>query len=447
MIFNLSPYPTYRATRVEWLKRIPEHWDMRRLKSVCLQSALYGANVNAGSYSDKGVRFLRTTDITDDGQLNPSGVYLPEDLVRDYILADGDLLISRSGTVGRSFVFDTKRHGRCAYAGYLVRFVPSREILPEYLFWFTKTQAFYEFLRVVAISSTIENVNGEKYASAPLPRPLLTEQHGIVRLLDHANRRTQRYIRAKQKLIALLEEQKQAIIHQAVTGQIDVRTGKPYPIYKVCRVEWLGSVPAHWAVSRLRHRYAQCLGKMLDTKRITGEALIPYLRNSDVQWGQINTEDLPTMDILADEYGRYTVQEGDLLVCEGGDVGRCAIWSGGIEPCGFQKALHRLRPRSADRDATRFLWYVFRVAALAQAFSDGQKSTIAHLTGDKLRAHRFVFPPVEEQRRIVDYLDNATEGIDTSIGRHRRQIDLLVEWRSVLISKVVTGSLDVRRCR
>ena len=85
------------------------------------------------------------------------------------------------------------------------------------------------------------------------PRPRLPEQAAIVRFLDHADRRIRRYIRAKQKLITLLEEQKQAIIHQAVTGQIDVRTGKPYQAYKPSGVEWLGDVPEHWELCRLRN--------------------------------------------------------------------------------------------------------------------------------------------------------------------------------------------------
>ncbi len=208
-------------------------------------------------------------------------------------------------------------------------------------------------------------------------------------VLDHADRRIRRYIRARQKLIALLEEQKQAIIHQAVTGQIDVRTGRPYPAYKDSGVEWLGEVPEHWQIAALHHRYSQCLGKMLDSKRITGNYSLPYLRNVDVQWDQINTKDLPTMDIAPDEYERYTVQHGDLLVCEGGEIGRCALWSGGLPRCGFQKALHRLRPRNARQDMPRFMYYALRAAAKADAFNDGHLSTIAHLTGEKLRVHHF----------------------------------------------------------
>ncbi len=260
MTAKLKPYPSYRLSGVKWLGSIPEHWKVRRLKSVCSQSALYGANVNAASYSDKGVRFLRTTDITENGQLKLGGVFLSEELVREYVLSDGDLLISRSGTVGRSFLFDGKRHGRCAYAGYLVRFVPNQEVLPGYLFWFTKTQAFSKFLRVMAISSTIENVNGEKYANSPLPLPPLAEQAGIVRFLSYVDRLIQHYIRAKQKLIELLGEQKRAMIHQAVTGQIDVRSGDPYPSYKASA--WIG-----WGRSRTMGRWLEMAGFLCNVMR------------------------------------------------------------------------------------------------------------------------------------------------------------------------------------
>ncbi len=274
--------------------------------------------------------------------------------------------------------------------------------------------------------------------------PPLAEQTAIVCFLDHADRRIRRYIRAKQKLIALLEEQKQAIIHQAVTGQIDVRTGEPYPSYRVSGVEWLGDVPGHWEVPALHHRYSQCLGKMLDSKRLTGTHSVPYLRNVDVQWDQINTKDLPSMDIPPDEYERYTVQEDDLLVCEGGEIGRCALWSGEVAICGFQKALHRLRPRNARQDVPRFMHYALRAAAKGNAFSDGHLSTIAHLTGEKLRSHRFPFPPVAEQESVVRFLDGVLNQADHSVSCVRRQIDVLREYRTRLIADVVTGKLDVR---
>ena len=244
----LSPYPAYKPSGVEWLGGVPAHWEVRRLKSVCSRSGLYGANLAAEFYQETGIRFLRTTDITEDGQLKEYGVYVPEELVQDYILRDGDILISRSGTIGRSFRYRPDVHGPCSHAGYLVRFVPSPQVIPDYLYLFTKTQAFEGFLRVMAISSTIENVNAEKYANALWPVPPLEEQAAIVRYLNYVDGRVRRYVAAKRKLIALLEEERQAVIHQAVTRGLD-----PNVPLKPSGVDWLGDIPAHWEVTtRLR---------------------------------------------------------------------------------------------------------------------------------------------------------------------------------------------------
>jgi len=180
---------------------------------------------------------------------------------------------------------------------------------------------------------------------------------------------------------------------------------------------------------------------MLDTKRIRGEHLLPYLRNVDVQWDRINTSDLPLMDITPAEYDRYTLKSGDLLVCEGGEVGRCATWRGDLAICGFQKALHRLRPISGE-DVPRFLHYVLMVASQSGGFADGHESTIAHLTGDKLRAHRFSFPPLIEQSAVVRFLDHADRRIRRYIRAKRRLMALLNEQRQAIIHRAVTRGLD-----
>ncbi len=283
------------------------------------------------------------------------------------------------------------------------------------------------------------DLSQERMRWIPFFLPPLIEQRAIVRYLDWVDRRVRRYVRAKERLIGLLEEEKQAIINQAVTRGLD-----PSVRLRASGVEWLGDVPEHWEVTALRHRYSQELGKMLDAKRITGSHLLPYLRNTDVQWDHINVDDLPVMDIAPSEYGRYTVQKGDLLVCEGGEVGRCAMWTSELELCGYQKALHRLRPKNLGRDLTRFMYFTLRAASDRQAFSDGHISTIAHLTGEKLRAQRLPFPPFAEQLEIVDFLDDATRASDVAISRARRQIELVKEYRTRLIADVVTGKLDVR---
>ena len=217
-----------------------------------------------------------------------------------------------------------------------------------------------------------------------------------------------------------------------------------YSQYKDSRVEWLGNVPAHWDVVSLRHRYDQRLGKMLDAKRISGEHLRPYLRNVDVQWDRVNVSGLPKMDILVAEFGRYTLKPGDLLVCEGGEVGRSAVWAGDIEVCGYQKALHRLRPHDKGRDSPRFLLHSLRLAASRGAFTDGPKSTIDHLTGEKLRRHRFMFPPLSEQAAIVRFLDHVDRRIRRYIRAKEKLIVLLEEQKQAVARQAVTGQIDAQ---
>ncbi len=221
---GLSSNVSLNDSRVEWLGDVPSHWTVARLKQVCRESALYGANESAESYADDGVRFLRTTDIDDNGGLRTEGaVYLDRALVGEYILKNGDLLISRSGTLGRSFIYDAQRHGECAYAGYLVRFVLDRDMEPRFAFYFTKSRHFADWLSVSVIQSTIGNVNGQKYANMPLPVPPLDEQRGIVAYLNRETSRLGELIGKVREHIGALREHRTALISAAVTGKIDVR--------------------------------------------------------------------------------------------------------------------------------------------------------------------------------------------------------------------------------
>jgi type I restriction enzyme S subunit len=155
----------------------------------------------------------------------------------------------------------------------------------------------------------------------------------------------------------------------------------------------------------MNYRYEVALGKMLDEKRFTGENPAPYLRNVDVQWARINTNDLPKMDFLGEDLTRYALESGDLLVCEGGEVGRAAIWEGQLSNCYYQKALHRVRPRDLKCDTNQFLFFVFYAAATLGLFTGSEaKATIAHLTAETLRRNQFAFSLREEQEAIAEFL-------------------------------------------
>jgi type I restriction enzyme S subunit len=130
---------------------------------------------------------------------------------------------------------------------------------------------------------------------------------------------------------------------------------------KPTHVPWIGEVPATWSVAPLYARYSVQLGKMLNPEASSGAHQAPYLGNGDVQWGSVNAEDLSTMSFAPSERDRFRLRRGDLLVCEGGDVGRTAVWRDELTECFYQKALHRLRPRTSADDP-QFFFYVMRSA-------------------------------------------------------------------------------------
>ena len=266
------------------------------------------------------------------------------------------------------------------------------------------------------------------------------EQTAIAKFLDTKTAQIDEAIAIKEQQIALLNERKQILIQQAVTQGLD-----PTVPMKDSGVEWLGEVPAHWQVCKLSFRYSVELGKMLDEKRNTGANPVPYLRNQDVKWGAVNIDELPLMDIEPAEYGRYTVRLGDLLVCEGGDVGRAAIWRHIDSIIGYQKALHRLRPESPKSDTAEFFFYTLMAAKSLGVFEESDtKATISHLPAEKFRQYRFAFPPLEEQQKIAAVMGEILERSNETISYAERTITLLQERRSALISAAVTGKIDVR---
>ena len=220
------------------------------------------------------------------------------------------------------------------------------------------------------------------------------------------------------------------------------RRFRPHAEYKDSGVEWLGEIPAHWDIAPMYARYEVALGKMLDAKRVTGEWSGKYLRNIDVQWDAINVENLPEMDFPPSERSRYLLRPRDLLICEGGEVGRTAIWNGDLDECFYQKAIHRVRP-SADSENPRFFYFLMYSLAKRGVFTaGGNPNTIDHLTAVQLRHYRLPFPPATEQRTIASFLERETAKIDALVVKKERLIELLQEKRTALVTRAVTRGLD-----
>jgi type I restriction enzyme, S subunit len=175
----------------------------------------------------------------------------------------------------------------------------------------------------------------------------------------------------------------------------------------------MSDLPSGWTQTTLGEIAETSLGKMLDRGKSQGDHLVPYLRNSNVQWGHIDLDDVLTMDIPPEEREFFGLRPDDLLVCEGGEIGRCAIWLGGSGYMAFQKALHRVRPHESI--AAKFVLYLLEhLSATGVLLGFATGSTIKHLPQERLRRLPVNLPPLAEQQRIVATLDDHLSRLDAA---------------------------------
>lgn len=191
--------------------------------------------------------------------------------------------------------------------------------------------------------------------------PDLATQKQIADFLDAETARIDALIAKKQRLLTVLDERLDQLVRASVTGQATAN-GRGHELVD-SGIDYLGRVPKTWCINKVGLRYHIQLGKMLDDAKQTGQHKRPYLRVADVQWGQINTENLPEMDFKPSDQKKFSLQKGDLIVNEGGSyVGRSAIWNGELAECYYQKALHRVRALRPADDSVAFLYYIMRFA-------------------------------------------------------------------------------------
>jgi type I restriction enzyme, S subunit len=419
---------------VEWLDQIPSDWSVMKFRHVFRESPEKIENEVVGPMlSVSGYRGIEIKEYDDDNRRRTN-----EELVGYRIVRSGQLVVN---TMWLNYaglgVSDYEGHVSPAYRSYWIDPRMDHRYVHHLLRSSIYVQGYTRLLTGIRPNSL--QMSRDDLMEFPILQPPVEVQQRIAGFLDAESAKIDRLIVEQQRLIELLKEKRQTVISNAVTKGMNAGTPT-----KASGIEWLGNVPEHWALPPLYMRYESLLGKMLDEKRNVGKNALPYLRNVDVQWDHVNVDNLPLIDIEPAEYDRFTVRSGDLLVCEGGEVGRAAIWDGRLELCAYQKALHRLRP-VANGEVVRFLYYCFAFAAHKEVFVAGSNpNTIPHLTGEQLRLYRFPKPPEAEQHEIVKKLDQETAKIDALINEQSRSKELLMERRAALISAAVTGRIDVR---
>ena len=440
---HYKPYPAYKDSGVEWIGRLPEHWDISKIARL---GPL--AKANGGSKQDNvdsGVPCIRYGDLytTHEYFIRGSRSYIGLDKLGEYTpIRYGDALFAASGEtfedIGRSAVNLLREEACCG--GDVIVFRLTTNLDPLFLGYALDSMSSKAQKALMGKGYTVVHIYADQLRELIVALPPATEQEAIGTALNCETARIDALIAKKTRFIELLKEKRSALITHAVTKGLD-----PNVKMKDSGVEWIGEVPEHWGVPPVKICYEARLGKMLQPNAVTqADILVPYHRAQTVQWERIDDLAVDRMWASRADIERFSVDIGDLLICEGGDVCRAAIVRALVgQNLIFQNSLHRVRPKGRHG-----VEWVLRL--MQHLRSSGwidvlcNKNTIVHFTSEKLGALACPLPPASEQSAIVAFLDRETARIDALVGKTQRSIDLLKERRSAFITAAVTGQIDLR---
>ncbi len=439
-----KPYPAYKDSGVEWLGKVPEGWKVQKLKHVVKVNL---SNVDKKSNEgETTVKLCNYVDVYYNDYITPDLDFMEAtaspDQIDKFTLRGGDVIITKDSESWEdiavpAYVPANLNGVICGY--HLAHIRPNNlDIDGEYLFWsFCAPRLNHQF-RVEAHGITRFGIGKYSIDNSLLLVPSINDQKYIARFLDDRTRKIDSLIEKKQKLIELLKEERAAVINQAVTKGLDPRA----PM-RDSGVEWLGEVQEKWEVKKLKHIAEIVLGKMLTNDDKGGYFYKPYLRAQNISWQKVNTEDIKQMWFSEKELEQYRVKLNDLLVSEGGEVGRTAIWNNVIKECYIQNSVHKVTMLNGN-NPYYFLYLFFLYGQMGYFDSIVSKVSIAHLTREKLKEVFCPVPSITEQNQIVQYIEYEHAKIDRAASTIEKEIELLQEYRTALISEAVTGKIDVR---
>ena len=314
----------------------------------------------------------------------------------------------------------------------------SAKICMRWMSFVLQSAAYRRHVEVHATgtSGSMKNLPKSKLLALPVSYPAPTEQVQIAEILDTLDTA----IHETEAIIAKLKAVKQGLLHDLLTrgiaanGELRPPQAEAPHLYQQSPLGW---IPKDWDFSTVGEQFEIQLGKMLDGQKNAG-ILKPYLGNKAVQWDRIDLGEVQQVRLSKSDLIRFRLKKGDLLVCEGGDVGRAAIWDNDLDECYYQKALHRLRPLFGyhPRLMLEILRYLMSRDALSEYIS---RTSIAHLTQEKLSVVPLPRPKIDEQERIVAEIFTAKQRIESE----EFQLQKLRLLKSALMDDLLTGRVRV----
>lgn len=359
------------------------------------------------------------------------------------MLKSDDILIEKSGggektPVGRAVVV-TNIKQPTTYANFIerVRLMPS--LNSRYAnYALSHLYSRKVNTKYIKQNTGIQNLDVKAYLNEPIVIPGIKEQEKAVNYLDTKTQTLDKILTAKNHTHTHLSELRQAIITNAVLGAGGVAMN-----LQNTNIPWISKIPAHWQVEKIKGVADIVLGKMLQSTEKEGYVLKPYLRAQNIRWENVDVSSVNEMWFSPNEISQYRLKEGDILVSEGGEVGRAAMWHNELDECYIQNSVNRLRVHK-KKILPEYLLYVLESYGQAKVFENTvNRVSIAHLTREKLKEYAIPLPPLDEQREIVTNIQKRLSNIDKADTVLQKSISQLEEYRSSLISNVVGGKVEV----
>lgn len=430
-----KPYPNYKDSDT-FAKRIPIHWNELALKRV---SSINDDTLPEDTNPMREMCYVDIGSVSyQDGITECEEMVFEESPSRARRLAnDGDVIVSTVRTYLKAICKINNSKNEMVFSTGFAVVRPDNSWKKDSIGDFIVADYFVE--NVVANSDGVSYpaINASDLGCLKIIQPPKDEQARIKQFLKTRDSRINSSISSLNSQIRLLEEKRSSLITQAVTIGLNTDVSM-----RETSVDWLSEIPVHWQDGIVKRFYKVDLGKMLDSKKQTGDSK-PYLRAANIHWDGIKLDSVNQMGFTKKQQSHYRLKKGDLLVTEGGHtVGRSAIWDEDFE-CYFQNSLNRVRGKSSSEE--KYLHYIMfhlKLSGYTNVISD--TATFAHLTKEKLEVLTIPMPPVEEQKRIISYLDDLCKKVDSSKLILEGQIASLKEYQTALISAAVTGKIDVR---
>ncbi len=425
-----------RLSEQEPLTAVPRQWEVRKLKH-CL--GVNEATLSEATDPAFEFQYIEIGGVSSGGLREAPAIMRFKDAPSRArrIIKRGDTIVSTVRTYLKAvwYADNPGDHLVCS-TGFAV-LTPNEGIVSKFATYVAQSSPFTDQVTAESVGIAYPAISEKKLGELLVWLPPLEEQSAIVRYLDEAEQQIQAYISAKEKLIAFLEEQRQAIIHQAVTRGID-----PNVKLKPSGVEWLGDVPEHWEIKRIKTLAKAKIGLTYSPQDIAESAEgTLVLRASNIRDRKIVDADNVYVQTAVPQ--ELILKVGDILVCSRsgsrsliGNNARIGPESAGSTFGAFMTIL-----RGQNND---YLYQLLNSQLFDQQSGMFMTSTINQLTLGMINNMKVPIPPPDDQQEILTHLRETTSEADVTISQTRRQIELMEEYRTRLIADVVTGKLDVR---